>query len=164
MGRRVFFSFHFKADAWRAGQVRNIGKVEGNKPVSDNDWEAVKKGGDEAIKRWINGQMEGRSVAIVLIGQNTAGRKWIKYEIEKAWNDKKGVVGIYIHNLKNEEGEQASKGSNPFTDVTLSDGKSLSSYAKTYDPPYSDSTKVYEYISSHIEDWADEAYKIRNPT
>jgi len=163
MGRRVFFSFHFKADAWRAGQVRNIGKVEGNKPVSDNDWEAVKKGGDEAIKRWINGQMEERSVAIVLIGQNTAGRKWIKYEIEKAWNDKRGVVGIYIHNLKNKEGEQASKGKNPFDDVTLTNGKLLSSYAKSYDPPYSDSSKVYEYISNHIESWADEAYKIRNP-
>ena len=39
MARRAFFSFHYKPDASRAGQVRNMGMVEGNTPVSDNDWE-----------------------------------------------------------------------------------------------------------------------------
>ena len=34
--RQVFYSFHFKNDSWRAGQVRNIGVVEGNTPVSSN--------------------------------------------------------------------------------------------------------------------------------
>ncbi len=34
--RQVFFSFHYEADAWRAAQVRNMGVVEGNEPVSDN--------------------------------------------------------------------------------------------------------------------------------
>ncbi len=28
--RQVFYSFHFKNYSWRAGQVRNIGVVEGN--------------------------------------------------------------------------------------------------------------------------------------
>jgi hypothetical protein len=31
--------------------------------------------------------MSGRSVAMVLVGKETAGRKWINYEIGKAWND-----------------------------------------------------------------------------
>lgn len=53
MARRVFFSFHFDNDAWQAGQVRNMGTLEGNEPVSDNDWEEVKKGGDAAIEKWI---------------------------------------------------------------------------------------------------------------
>ena len=53
MARRVFYSFHYKNDNWRAATVRNIGVVEGNSPASDNDWETVKKGGDAAIKRWI---------------------------------------------------------------------------------------------------------------
>lgn len=56
MARRVFFSFHFAKDAWRAAQVRNMGVVEGNKPLSDNEWEKVKKGGEQAIKKWINEQ------------------------------------------------------------------------------------------------------------
>ena len=45
MARRVFYSFHYKNDNWRAATVRSIGTVEGNKPASDNDWETVKKGG-----------------------------------------------------------------------------------------------------------------------
>lgn len=48
--RQVFYSFHFKNDSWRAGQVRNIGVVEGNMPVSSNDWEEVKRKGDDSIK------------------------------------------------------------------------------------------------------------------
>lgn len=45
MSRKAFYSFHFKPDSWRASQVRNIGVVDGNQPVSDNDWEDVKKRG-----------------------------------------------------------------------------------------------------------------------
>lgn len=162
MSRKVFYSFHFTPDSWRASQVRNIGIVEGNQPVSDNDWEDVKKGGDDAIQKWINNQLHGRSCTIVLIGKNTAGRKWIKYEIEKSWNDGKGVVGIYVHNLKNANSEQTSKGNNPFDDFTMKrDGKKLSSIAKVYDPPYSNSTDVYGYIKNNLESWVEEAISIR---
>lgn len=83
MARQVFYSFHYDNDNWRASQVRNIGVIEGNRPAPDNDWETIKKGGDAAIQNWINNQLRYRSCTIVLIGSNTAGRKWINYEIEK---------------------------------------------------------------------------------
>lgn len=163
MAKRVFYSFQFKPDHWRASQVRNIGTIEGNKPASDNDWEAVVNKGDSAIQNWIDGQMDGRSCTIVLIGANTAGRKWINYEIEKSWNDGKGLLGIYIHNLKNSQGLQSSMGSNPFVGFTMHrDNDRLSNIVKTYDPPYSDSKKVYDYISANLEFWIDQAIKIRN--
>ena len=160
MARRAFYSFHYKPDNWRAAQVRNMGVITGNQPASDNDWETVKKGGDTAIKRWISGQMKGKSVAIVLIGEKTAGRKWIKYEIEKAWNDSKGVLGVYIHRLKDSDGNQASKGGNPFDDFTLN-GKKLSSIVKAYNPPYSSSTYVYDHIKDNLADWIEKAIEIR---
>jgi hypothetical protein len=163
MARKVFFSFHYKPDNWRASQVRNAGVVEGNRPVSDNDWETISKGGDAAIQRWITDQLSGKSCAVVLIGSATAGRKWIKYEIEKAWNDKKGVVGIYVHNMKDASGNQSSKGRNPFEDFTMKDdGKKLSSIVKTYDPPYTTSTYVYDHIKDNIDAWTEEAISIRN--
>ena len=77
MKRKVFYSFHYKPDNWRASQVRNIGKVEGNSPASDNDWEEVTKDGDDAIQKWIDDQLKGRGCTVVLIGNKTAGRKWI---------------------------------------------------------------------------------------
>ena len=97
--RRVFYSFHFDNDVWRTGQVRNIGAVDHDEPVSDNAWEEVKRGGDAAIQKWIDGQIDTGSCAIVLIGSQTDNRKWIYYEIRKAWNDKKGLLGIHIHRL-----------------------------------------------------------------
>lgn len=160
MARMAFYSFHYIHDNWRASQVRNMGIVEGNRPASDNDWETVKKGGDQAIQKWIDGQMQGKSVVIVLIGSNTAGRKWIKYEIEKAWKDKKGVLGIYIHNLKDKDERQSTKGKNPFDDFTVND-KSLSSIVKAYDPPFSTSTYVYSHIKENLTDWIEKAIEIR---
>ncbi|HOA61871.1 MAG TPA: TIR domain-containing protein [Verrucomicrobiota bacterium] len=163
MARRAFYSFHFDADNWRASQVRNIGAIEGNSPASDNDWEAVKKGGDAAIQQWIDNQLSGRGCTIVLIGSATAGRKWINYEIEKSWSDGKGVLGIFIHRLKDRNGQQSSKGANPFDRFTLQpDNSKLSRIVKAYDPPYLDSSDVYKYIADNLAAWVEDAIASRN--
>ena len=162
MARRVFYSFHYDADNARASQVRNIGVVEGNKPAADNDWETIKKGGEAKIKQWIDGQLDGRSCTVVLIGTDTAGRKWINYEIETSWNGGKGVLGIYIHNLKDLAGNQTVQGSNPFATFTMKrDNSALSSIVKAYNPPYTDSKAVYKYISDNLSAWIEEAVKVR---
>ena len=87
MKRHVFYSFHYNQDNWRAAQVRNIGVIEGNRPATDNDWESVKKGGENAIKKWISEQLQGRTCTVVLVGFETADRKWINHEIVKSWDD-----------------------------------------------------------------------------
>lgn len=156
--RKVFYSFHYKPDNWRASQVRNIGAIEGNKPASDNDWEEVTKGGDAAIKKWIDTQMSGRSCAVVLIGNATKDRKWIDYEIEKAWNDGKGLVGVFVHGLKDSDGSQATKGGNPFDGFVVGKDKTkLNAIVKAYDTPYTTSSNVYKHISENIADWIEEA-------
>ena len=139
-----------------------MGVVEGQPLLSANDWEDVKAGGDAAIQEWIDDNMSGKSCDIVLIGNATAGRKWVKYEIKKAWDDGRGLVGIYIHNLKDLNQQQSSMGKNPFDDFTVgSDRTVLSSIVKAYNPPYSISTNVYSYIKDHIADWVEEAIEIR---
>jgi len=163
MARRAFYSFHYVPDHWRASQVRNMGVIEGNQPVKDNDWETITKGGAAAIERWIDDQMSGKSCVIVLIGSETANRKWINYEIVKAWNESKGLLGIYIHRLKNSAQEQSTQGFNPFDYISLErSGTKLSTIIKTYNPPYYDSTQVYGYIKSNLSDWIEEAVEIRN--
>ncbi|MEQ1935299.1 MAG: TIR domain-containing protein [Fimbriimonadaceae bacterium] len=162
MPRRAFYSFHFALDNWRASQVRNIGAIEGNPTASDNDWEAVKRGGAPAIQRWIDDQLLGRGCTIVLIGSETAGRKWINYEIEKSWNDGKGVLGIHIHGLKDRNGMQSTRGANPFDAFTLQrDKRKLSSIVKAYDSAFWQSTDVYNYISANLGDWVETAIDIR---
>lgn len=160
MARKTFLTFHYEADCWRVSQIKKIGSIEGQPLLSSNKWEEVKGGGESAIKKWIDDQMKGKSCQVVLIGKDTKGRKWVDYEIKKAWNDGKGILGIHIHNLKDVHGKQTTKGPNPFYGWKVGE-ESLTKWAKTYDPPYSTSTKVYEYIAENIEDWIEEAIKLR---
>lgn len=161
--RQVFYSFHYNPDAWRASTVRNIGALEGNRPAPDNDWETIVRGGDDAIKRWINDQMKYRSCAVVLVGSQTAGRKWINYEIVRSWNEGMGVVGIRIHGLKNHEGYIAQKGQTPFEYINYGDsGKKLSSIVRCYDPAGENSKERYDWITKYLSDAVEEAITIRN--
>ena len=163
--RRVFYSFHYKNDVRRVAQIRNIGAIEDNKPVSENEWEDVKKKGTAAIEKWIDDNMKNRSCVIVLVGEETAHRKWVKYEIIKAWNDGKALLGIYIHNIKDpllcKQGEsgESYKGDNPFKQFGLNDGTRLSDVVKCYNPWWLD---PYNDIKENLEDWIEEAIEIRN--
>jgi hypothetical protein len=161
MARKVFYSFHYDNDCWRTQQIRNIGFIEGSKPVSANTWEDVKKGGDKAIQAWITTQLGGRSCTVVLVGADTANRPWVIHEIIESWNSRKGVVGIRIHNLKDSGGYQSLPGPNPFDKITVA-GKPLSSVVKLYRPTPSVSTEAYEAIRNRISMWIEEAIQIRN--
>lgn len=149
--RQVFFSFHYDNDNWRAGQVRSMGKVDNSSTFSDNDWEEVKEKTDSKIKEWIDEQLNKRSCLVVLIGSETADRKWVKYEIKRAYELDKGIVGIYINKLKDRKGNQDSKGKNPFDNYNI-DGVSMSKYVKCFESGYTLSDYVYNDIKEHIED------------
>ena len=154
MKRKVFYSFHFDNDVMRVQQIRNIGAIEGNTPVSANNWETVKRSGENAVKKWIDDNMNYKDCVIVLVGSETANRRWVKYEICKAWNDNRGLFGIYIHNLKDPRTGVCQKGPNPFDSIQLNNGQRLSSYIKCYDPI---SWDAYNDIARNIEQWVEDA-------
>lgn len=160
MTRNVFYSFHFDNDAWRASQVRNMGVLAGNEPVSANDWEEVKRGGDPAIERWIAAQMKGRTCAVVLVGAETSSRPWVRYEIIKAWNDGLGVVGVRIHGLKNALSLTSMPGTNPFGGINVK-GTPMSQIVALHDPVGVDSKALYDKIHSSLDAWVESAIKIR---
>jgi hypothetical protein len=163
MRRRCFYSFHYKEDCQRAAQIRQIGSIEGSRPATDNTWEQVKRGGDAAIQRWINTEIDGRSCTVVLIGAQTANRKWINYEIVQSWNERKGLVGIYVHGIKNLRGELSYMGRNPFEFVKHGPSqRPLSSIVKCYNPAGVTSKERYGWIARYLSDAVEEAIRIRN--
>ena len=115
--RYVFFSFDWD-DVWRVNQVRHSWVAKGSYTaagfVDSADIETLKRNTDLAIKRWIGNQMDGTSVTCVLIGSQTANSKWVKYEIEQSIERKNGLIGIYIHNVKDEHRSISTKGFSPF--------------------------------------------------
>jgi len=157
MARKIFFSFHYESDVWRASQVRNSNVISNEDQygfVDAADWESIKKKGETAIQNWINGQLKNTSVTAVLIGTETADREWVQYEIAQSWNRGNGIVGIWIHNIKDQNQKTDTAGRNPLDDFKLSDGTVLSSVCKTYDWVVSDGRK-------NLGRWADEAAQIR---
>ena len=117
MARRVFFSFHYERDIWRANVVRNSWVTQDREAAGFWDaslWEEAKKRGNEAIKRMIDKGLEGTSVTVVLIGAETTKREWVQYEIKESHNRSNGLLGVYIHNIKDRYGYTDSKGDNPF--------------------------------------------------
>jgi hypothetical protein len=102
MARRVFFSFKYQ-DVSRAMVVRNSWVTQGKEAsgfVDAADFEEVKKNGDAAIKKWIDGQLNGTSVTVVLIGEETCDSRWVKYEIEKSIEIGNGLLGIDVSKIK----------------------------------------------------------------
>lgn len=159
--RQVFFSFHYSRDAWRASKIRNMGKVDGSSTFSDNDWEKVRYKSESKIKEWIDSQMAMRSCVIVLVGAETSTRKWVKYEIEKAMELRKGIVGIRINKLEDSTGQQDRDGSNPFYSIYTPTGQRVSNYVKLFEPTYTTSKYVYEEIQDNLERLIEEAIENR---
>ena len=116
MARRVFYSFHYQRDIWRINQIRSIPNITGCSAAGFQDaslWEEAKKKGDSNIKKMIDDALYNTSVTVVFIGNQTANRKFIKYEIEQSIARGNGVVGIQIHHLKNQNQETDEPGSTP---------------------------------------------------
>lgn len=135
MPRKVFFSFHYDRDIWRVGQIRNSWVTQGTANTDAGwldhaEWETVKRGGDTAIKRWIDNNLQGSSVTVVCIGKETAYRPWVRYEIERSYEKGNGIIGISIHNLGDRTGQTDLAGPNPFDRVTIPPRAFLSSPIK----------------------------------
>jgi MTH538 TIR-like domain (DUF1863) len=158
MARQTFFSFHYERDAWRAGQVRNCNLLPTNDQhgfIDSVDWESIERQGDDAVKRWINKQLEYTSVTCVLIGAETSDRPWVHHEIIQSWSRGNGLVGIRIHNIKDQDRNTDIAGRNPFEQFKLPDGTLLSSICKTYDWALGDGR-------NNLGAWIEEAFQERS--
>ena len=102
MARRVFFSFKYK-DVSRAMVVRNSWVAQGKESagfIDAADFEKLKKQGDKAIQNWIDKQLDGTSVTVVLVGEKTCSSRWVKYEIDKSIERGNGLLGIDVSKIK----------------------------------------------------------------
>ena len=138
MARRAFFSFHFERDVWRAGQVRNCWVTQDREDAGFWDaaaWEAVKRKGEDSVHKWIDDQLKGTSVTVVLIGAETSQRDYVGYEITQSHNKGNGLLGIYVHNMKDVNSRTDTKGSNPFANWRVTKEGRTTSLADMY-PTY----------------------------
>ncbi len=147
----VFYSFHYDNDSWRVQQIRNIGVVDNTDSVGAQEWEKVRYKTDEAIENWIDNQMKYKRAVVVLIGSETASRNWVQYEIERAWELRKPLLGIKIHGLKDENGNTSKEGQDPFLEKRYWP-------IPIFTPQGWDSKEKYNDIKQNLSKWIEQGY------
>jgi hypothetical protein len=156
LARTVFFSFHYERDVRRIQQVRNSWVVRergATQPFYDGaEFEAVKQraGG---IEKWIEDQLKGCSVTVVLFGAETYNRPWVRHEIKRSHQLKMGILAIDIHNVRDPLRGTDVQGRNPLEHWS-DNGKPFTSLYKTYDWAFNDG---YNNIGSWVERAAKDA-------
>ena len=116
MARFVFFSFayddvkNFKVNVVRHSWLMNHG-VE---TFTDGSiWETKKSKGAKTLMNLIDGGMKKTSVTAVLIGQETANRRWVNYEIIKSFEKGNGILGVNINRIRGKYQTISARGLNP---------------------------------------------------
>lgn len=158
MARKVFFSFHYERDVRRVVQVRNSWVVRPGgeaQPFYDKaEFEEAKRrsGG---IEQWIEEQLKGTSVTIVLFGAETYDRKWVRHEIKRSYELKKGILAIDIHSVKDPQKGADTKGKNPLDYWYIENNGN-----RTY---YSDMYETYDWVNdngyNNLATWIENAAK-----
>lgn len=110
--RKVFFSFKYE-DVSRAMVVRNSWVTQGKEAagfIDKAEFEKVERQGDKTIQNWIDRQIEGTSVTVVLVGEKTLSSRWVKYEINKSIERGNGLFFVDISKIKDMQGNTSERG------------------------------------------------------
>lgn len=144
MARRVFFSFHYDEDINRSMIVRNSWVTQGKEAacfIDKAEFEKIKRNGENAVCKWIDKQLEGTSITIILIGKETLNRPFVQYEIRKSIERGNAIIGIHIHNLRDIITQRTTVKGNPHTIIGY----------------YNDGTPAYfDYICDDLYDYLED--------
>jgi len=157
MARRAFFSFHYKNDVWRANQVRNswvTWEKEAAGFIDSAEFEKIKEE-DNAVEDWIDEQLKGTSVTVVLIGSETSNRKYVKYEVKRSYKEGDGLLGVHIHKQKDENGNTSTKGDTTFGELGKDENGDSIYFHQV--------AKIYDYVDddgyNKLGNWIEKAAK-----
>lgn len=159
MARKVFFSFHYERDSQRVSQIRECNSISQHftrSPfLSKSEWESIERTGQTAVRNWIDKNMDGTSVIILCFGLKTSTRPWVKYELEKAHKENRGIIAIDLSGMSTMQHEIDSAGINPLKKAVDSSGTELFYYSNY---------KTYHWINdcgrNNIDKWVEKASQL----
>ena len=143
MARRVFFSFHYDNDLNHSMIVRNSWVPQGKEAagfIDKAEFEKMKRKGEKEVYKWIDKQLEGTSVTVVLIGAETLSRPFVQYEICKSLQRGNAVIGVYINWIRDMRTLKISAKGNIHTVI---------GYYEDGSPAYFDNVcdGIYDYVT-----------------
>jgi hypothetical protein len=91
-------------------------------------WGDATMAGPATIRRLLAGALENTSVTCVLIGPETAGRRWVRYEIVESIQRRNLLIGVHISAIPDHARRAVARGKNPFEELAIAvadDGQSV---------------------------------------
>lgn len=111
MNKNIYLSHDRLNDIWRTHMFAQIvgGLIRPRLMIPSDDWSNI-----EGAKTEIRHFLENTAVTVVLIGSKTAGQPWIHYELVESIARGNSLLGIYIHNMEDHNGNASCCGPKPF--------------------------------------------------
>lgn len=131
MARRVYFAFDYR-DIFKVNQIRRSGEFVPSAVAGFTDasqWEKLKQRQDRVIEAAIDAALERTSVTVVCVGERTASRRWVRYELTESRRRGNGLLGVY---LPDESGHPK--------------------------PPALRDAPLYRWSADRFSDWVEDAY------
>lgn len=157
--KKVFLCYQ-PNDSFRASKIEKMKNFEQPVVFVDEDWKVIDKQSDLEIQNWVHKQLEESDCLAVLIGEETAKKKWINYAIKQAYALDKGIVGIFGHRLLDEEGDPSERGEDPFHYVDLN-GIKFSRFVQRFESEHVTERYVYHDIRRNFTQLIEHA--LQNP-
>ena len=147
MNRHCCFIFDYDNDLARAKQIDDLRLMRGTAPAGVDDvsrLQEARNAGKEAVRELIGDALSGTSATIVLIGEKTADLDYVEYAIEQSISRKNGIVGFFVHDMPDENGNTSAKGGVPY-EVQAAEKLDAHHY------------EVHDWDQSKFEEWVEEA-------
>jgi hypothetical protein len=77
-------------------------------------FEATQRESESSLKRFLREGLENTSVTCVLVGEHTAVRRWVRYEIMRSFVCGNGLLAIQINTIPAMNSPSTPVGDNPF--------------------------------------------------
>ncbi len=155
----VFFSYQYERDQMRVVKIRDLwlsSVGEEAKGFWDRStFEDAKIQGTQAIHSWIDEQLKGTVLTVLLIGLETYITEYIDYTIEQSCQQGNAFLGIEVNRLPDRGGSTDLLGKNPLCKYLID------SKTNTF---LSDISTTYSWHKDNGEEnfikWIEEAAKV----
>lgn len=151
----VHLSYDFAADAARAELIRQMGVVATDAPLERAQWHAMVNSAS-AFESWADGAIGDKDALVVLVGTRTSTRPRIHYEIARALDLGKPVLGVRVDRLMVPGGGACARGLDPFAALVWPTRLHAPSRPRLHD---TDPNDAYACIRHRLVSWITAAWQ-----
>jgi hypothetical protein len=146
----IYLSYYRDGDGERAEAVARACRDAGlavHGVVDALGW--LRLGRDGAVKEWIERELAGTAVTVVLLTAASGSVDTVKYEVKRSYGRGNGLVAVRVHGLPGRDGTTDGPGANPLDEILVP--------ARGDTVPLAELCALWDWVDDdgahHVADW-----------